>query len=93
MRSVVPTAAMRRALAELKAGPKGREAHLGAILCPIASSLDEWEAIAAPMQAALMRVSADDHTQAETMPVQGMPTEPLLSTVTHAKEMPTWIRS
>lgn len=91
-RSVTIPTSMRRALAELKAGPRNREASLGAILCPIAT-LEEWEAVAAPMQAALMRVSADDHAQAETVPTQGLPTEPLLSPVTHAKEMPTWIRS
>ncbi len=90
-RSVAIPASMRRALAEIKAGPKGREAHLGAILCPKPVSLDEWEAVARPQQIALMQASAEDHAQAETAPAQTLPSGSLLSTTTHAKT--PWTRS
>lgn len=90
-RSVTIPAAMRRALAELKTGPRHREASLGAILCPKPISLDAWEAIAAPMQATLMQVSAEDHERAEAAPVQAMPSGSRLSTTTHAKT--PWTRS
>lgn len=91
-RSVAPTAAQRRALAELKAGPsKGREAHLGAILMPKPISLDDWEALAIPAQAALMQASAEDHERAEAAPAPTPPGGSLLSTTTHAKT--TWTRS
>lgn len=92
-RSVAPTAAQRRALAELKAGPKGREAHLGAILVPRPVSLDEWEEIARPQQAALMQASADDHERAEAAPADVVQFGQLGSTAVQAKEMPTWIKS
>lgn len=90
-RSVAIPASMRRALAEIKAGPKGREAHLGAILMPRPISLDDWEALAIPAQAALMQASAEDHAQANTAPVQTLPSGSLLSTTTHAKT--SWTRS
>lgn len=82
---------MRRALAEIKVGPKGREAHLGAILMPKPISLRDWEAVAAPMQAALMQASAEDHERAEAAPAPTLPSGSLLSTTTHAKT--TWTRS
>lgn len=59
-RSVAPTAAQRRALAEIKSGPKNREATLGAILMPLPISLDEWQALAVPMQIRLMADTRDD---------------------------------
>ncbi len=90
-RSVTIPASMRRALAELKSGPKNREATLGAILMPRAIGLDEWEALARPQQAALMQASADDHAQADTASAQETPSGPLLSTTTHART--AWIRS
>jgi hypothetical protein len=91
-RSVAIPASMRRALAELKAGPvKGKEAHLGAILMPAPLSLDEWESYAVPMQAALMQASSDDHAQAETAPAQAATDGSLLSTTTQART--AWIRS
>lgn len=90
-RSVAIPASMRRALAEIKAGPKGREAHLGAILMPRPVSLDDWERIAQPQQEALMQASADDHAQADTAPAQGTPDGPLLSTTTQART--AWIRN
>ncbi len=90
-RSVAIPASMRRALAEIKAGPKGREAHLGAILMPKPISLDDWEALAIPAQAALMQASAGDHAQANTATVQTLPGGSLLSTTTHAKT--PWTRS
>ncbi len=92
-RSVTIPASMRRALAELKAGPKQREAGLGAILCPKPISLDEWESYARPQQAALMQASTDDHVSARLGPAEATPDGPLLSTAVRAKEAPTWIRS
>jgi len=83
---------MRRALAEIKSGPKNREMSLGAILVPVASRLGAWEEVAIRQQAEPMRVSAEDHAQAETASVQAVPSGPLLSTATHAKEPPTWTR-
>lgn len=58
-RSVAPSSAQLRALAELKA-PKGREPHLGAILCPGPMSIDAWERLAVPMQAKLMAAGKAD---------------------------------
>ena len=92
-RSVTIPASMRRALADLKAGPKGREAHLGAILVPRPVSLDEWESYARPQQAALMQASTDDHVAARLGPAEGVSDGPLLPTAVRAKEAPTWIRS
>jgi hypothetical protein len=51
---------MRRALAEIKAGPKNRESSLGAILCPKPVSMSDWEALAVPMQIKLMANTRDD---------------------------------
>lgn len=59
-RSVAIPASMRRALAEIKAGPKNRESTLGAILMPLPISLDEWQALAVPMQIRLMADTRDD---------------------------------
>jgi hypothetical protein len=92
-RSVAIPASMRRALADLKAGPKGREAHLGAILVPRPVSLDEWESHARPQQAALMQASTDGHVAARLGPAEAVSDGSLLSTAVRAKEAPKWIRS
>jgi len=85
---------MRRALAEIKAGPKNRESTLGAILCPKPVSLDEWQSYAIASQAKLMADTRDDPTESRPADPAPVPqSDPLLSTAVHAKESPTWIRS
>ena len=82
---------MRRALAELKAGPRNRGAGLGAILMPRPVSLDDWEALAIKQQSELMQASAEDHERAEAAPSPTLPSGSLLSTTTLAKT--PWTRS
>lgn len=71
-RSAVPTAALRRALADLKTGPKHRGPRRGVMLAPRPVTVEAWESVAAPMQAALLAACADDRDERQPAPADPM---------------------